>query len=63
MPTVPVDTEALQNLLAQRDQLVRAIMAGMASGDWDHVMAPFEGLLTAIKRLEEDLATMIRPGS
>ena len=63
MPTVPVDTEALQNLLAQRDQLVRAIMAGMASDDWDYVMAPFEGLLTAIKRLEEDLATMIRPES
>ena len=63
MPTVPVDTEALQDLLARRDQLVRAIMAGMASGDWDQVMVPFEGLLTAIKRLEEDLATMIRPES
>lgn len=63
MPTVPVDTEALQDLLVQRDQLVRAIMAGMVSGDWDHVMAPFEGLLTAIKRLEESLGTMIRPGT
>ena len=63
MPTVPVDTEALQDLLVQRDQLVRAIMAGMASGEWDHVMTPFEGLLTAIKRLEESLGTTIRPGS
>jgi hypothetical protein len=63
MPTVPVDTEALQDLLVQRDRLVRAIMAGMASGDWDQVMAPFEALLTAIKRLEEGLGTTIRQGS
>jgi len=63
MPTVPVDTEALHDLLARRDQLVRAITAGMASGDWDQVMAPFEGLLTAIKRLEEGLGATIRPGS
>jgi hypothetical protein len=27
----------------------------MASGEWDQVMGPFEGLLVAIKRLEENL--------
>jgi len=35
--------------------LVRAITAGMASEEWDQVMAPFEGLLVAIKQLEESL--------
>jgi hypothetical protein len=32
----------------------------MASGEWDQVMAPFEGLLMAIKRLEEDVQTLRR---
>jgi hypothetical protein len=54
-PTVPVDAAILQDLLARRDELVRAIAAGMASGEWDQVMGPFEGLLVAIKRLEENL--------
>jgi len=63
MPTVPVDAEALQDLLARRDQLVRAITAGMTSGDWDQVMAPFEELLAAIKRLEEGLGAPIGSGS
>jgi len=36
-------------------ELVRAITAGMASGEWDQVMGPFDGLLSAIKGLEEVL--------
>ena len=60
-PTVPpkiaVDVAILQDLLARRNELVRAITAGMASEEWDQVMAPFEGLLVAIKQLEESLET------
>jgi len=52
---VPIDAAALHDLLGRRDELVRAITAGMASGEWDQVMAPFDGLLAAIKRLEEDI--------
>ncbi len=63
MPTIPVDGAALQDLLARRDDLVRAITAGMASGDWDQVMPPFEGLLVAIKRLEEGLEAAKRQAS
>jgi hypothetical protein len=59
-PTVPIDAEILRDLLVRRDELVRAITAGMASGEWDQVMAPFEGLLVAIKRLEEDVQTLRR---
>lgn len=59
-PTVPIDAEILRDLLVRRDELVRAITAGMASGEWDQVMAPFEGLLMAIKRLEEDVQTLQR---
>jgi hypothetical protein len=55
MPTIPVDDSVLTELLARRDELVRAIKAGMASGDWDQVMVPFEALLVAIKLLEEGL--------
>ena len=58
--TVPVDAAILRDLLARRDELVRAITAGMASGDWDQVMTPFEGLLVAIKRLEECLEAVER---
>ncbi len=54
-PTIAVDVAILQDLLARRDELVRAITAGMASGEWDQVMAPFERLLAAIKQLEEGL--------
>ena len=54
---VPVDAAVLRDLLGRRDELVRAITAGMASGEWDQVMAPFDGLLAAIKRLEEDVPT------
>lgn len=62
-PTVPIDVAILQDLLARRDELVRAITAGMASGDWEQVMAPFEGLLVAIKRLEESLEAVERRAS
>ncbi len=62
-PTVPVDAAILQDLLARRDELVRAIAAGMASGEWDQVMGPFEGLLVAIKRLEENLEAAQRQTS
>jgi alkylhydroperoxidase/carboxymuconolactone decarboxylase family protein YurZ len=51
--TVRVDAALVQDLLVRRDELVRAITAGMASGEWDQVMGPFDGLLAAIKRLEE----------
>jgi hypothetical protein len=61
--TVPVDAAILQDLLARRDELVRAIAAGMASGEWDQVMGPFEGLLVAIKRLEENLEAAQRQTS
>ena len=55
MPTIPVDLTLLRDLLARRDDLVRAITAGMASGDWEQVMAPFEGLMVELKRLEGSL--------
>jgi hypothetical protein len=55
MPTIPVDSEVLRNLLVRRDELVRAITAGMTSGNWDQVMAPFDRLLVAIKQLEGSL--------
>jgi alkylhydroperoxidase/carboxymuconolactone decarboxylase family protein YurZ len=52
---VSVDAAMVRDLLARRDELVRAITAGMASGAWDQVMGPFDGLLSAIKGLEEVL--------
>ena len=56
VPTmVPVDAAILRDLLERRDELVRAITAGIASGEWDRVMAPFEGVLAGIQRLEECL--------
>ncbi len=62
-PTVPVDAAIMRDLLARRDELVRAITAGMALDDWDQVMTPFEGLLVAIKRLEECLEAVERQAS
>lgn len=63
MPTIPVDVTALRDLLVRRDNLVRAITTGMASGDWDQVMAPFDGLLVAIKQLEASLEAMEQQAS
>ncbi len=63
MSAIPVDASVLEDLLARRDELVQAITRGMASGDWDQVMAPFEGLLVAIKQLEESLEAVRRYGS
>ena len=60
MPSIAVDASILGDLLKRRDELVRAITAAMASGDWDQVMAPFEGLLVAIKQLEESLDVVKR---
>jgi len=61
--TVRVDPAVVQDLLARRDDLVRAITAGMASGEWDQVMGPFDGLLAAIKRLEESVSVSGRQAS
>ncbi len=58
--TVPVDVAILRDVLARRDELVRAITAGIASGEWDQVMAPFEGLLAGIQRLEACLEAVER---
>jgi hypothetical protein len=61
--TVRVDAAAVRDLLARRDELVWAITAGMASGEWDQVMGPFDGLLAAIKRLEESVPASGRQAS
>ena len=63
MPAIPVDVAVLRDLLVRRDELVRAITAGTASGDWDQVMAPFDRLLAAIRRLEENLEVVERQAS
>ena len=55
MSTVTVEKEDLRELFGRRDALVRAITAGMASGEWDPVMRAFDGLLMTITRLEEGL--------
>lgn len=55
MPTVSVEVDLLRDLLTRRDELVRAITAGMASGEWDPVMQSFDGLLSTITRLEDSL--------
>jgi hypothetical protein len=55
MATVGVDAGLVQDLLRQRDELVRSITAGMTSGDWDPVMGAFDGLLATIARLEAGL--------
>jgi hypothetical protein len=53
MAAVSIEREVVVELLARRDQLVRAITAGTASGDWNPVMPAFDGLLAAIQRFEE----------
>lgn len=55
MPTIAVEVELLLDLLARRDALVRAITAGMAAGEWNEVMGAFDGLLIALKKLEDSL--------
>ena len=56
MPTVNVDAALLSDILGRRDELVRAIAAGVQSEDWDSIMRAFDGLLATIARLEEGLA-------
>ena len=60
---VRVDPAVVLDLLARRDELVRAITAGMTSGEWEQVMGPFDGLLAAIKRLEESVSVSGRQAS
>ncbi len=60
MPTISIDVTILQELLLRKEELVRSITAGMASGDWDQVMGAFDGLLVAIRRIEESLETTER---
>ena len=55
MSMIAVETELVQDLLGRRDALVYAITAGMTSGEWDEVMRAFDGLLLALRRLEESL--------
>jgi hypothetical protein len=55
MPTVTVDAAILRDLLGQRDELVRAITAGMTAGNWDPVMRAFDALLATIAHLESSL--------
>jgi hypothetical protein len=56
MPTVTVDAALLQDILGRRDELVRAITAGIQGDDWDSVMRAFDDLLATIARLEDSLA-------
>jgi len=56
MPMVTVDAALLHDILGRRDELVRAITAGVQSEDWDSVMRAFDGLLATIARLEGSLA-------
>ena len=60
---VSVEATLLQELLVRRDELVQAITAGIASGEWDQVMGPFDRLLVALKRLEESLGAAGRQAS
>lgn len=57
MSTISIDVTILEDLLLRKEDLVRSITAGMASGEWDRVMDAFDGLLAAIKRIEETLET------
>ena len=55
MTMIAVEAELVLELLGRRDALVQAITAGMTSGEWDEVMRAFDGLLLALRRLEESL--------
>lgn len=57
MSSISIDEAILRELLLRKEELVRSITAGMASGEWDQVMGAFDGLLVAIKRIEESLET------
>ena len=57
MSTISIDVTILEDLLLRKEDLVRSITAGMASGEWERVMDAFDGLLVAIKRIEEALET------
>jgi hypothetical protein len=50
-----VELAVLRELLARRDELVRAITRGVAEQDWDAVMEALDGLLAALKQLELSL--------
>jgi hypothetical protein len=64
MPKISIEAAILQDLLLRKEELVRSITAGMASGEWEQVMGAFDGLLVAIKRIEETLEAAGRnPGS
>lgn len=60
MSTISIDLTILQDILLRKEELVRSITAGMASGEWDQVMGAFDGLLVAITRIEETLETEAR---
>jgi len=53
MAKVEIEADLLRDLLGYRDALVQAITTGMHSGEWEPVIAPFNELLVALKRLEE----------
>lgn len=55
MPKISIEAAILQDLLVRKEELVRSITAGMASGEWEQVMGAFDGLLVAIRRIEETL--------
>lgn len=57
MSSISIDEAILRDLLLRKEELVRSITAGIASGEWDQVMGAFDGLLVAIKRIEESLET------
>lgn len=61
MPTVQVDVEVLRELLGRRDELIRAITAGICEENWDPVMQAFDGLLAAFVRLEGSVGPALRP--
>ncbi|HSB79883.1 MAG TPA: hypothetical protein VLM91_13975 [Candidatus Methylomirabilis sp.] len=60
MSSISIDEAILRDLLLRKEELVRSITAGIASGEWDQVMGAFDGLLVAIKRIEESLETQGR---
>ena len=55
MPKISIEAAILQDLLVRKEELVRSITAGMASGEWEQVMGAFDGMLVAIRRIEETL--------